>query len=315
MPPQIGIALAVYQPNAKWFYEQLKSIQEQTLTDWICFLSWDTPMGEFQKRPEFEQFLKDSRFHWSENPVRLGYLANFEKAMQALLPFDVEYVACCDQDDIWYPNKLEVSLKRLKELGRGLVFCNMHIMNAAGEISDKTAWEVERRGVQNTGTFDLLVRNVIPGTGMLMSVEFLRRFPRIPQDSIYHDYWYPIVVSQFGRIRAIPEVLYAYRIHGANHAGLSPYTGFFSLKESERGKKGVIGKCRATWERSHKLARAAQREGLPLSFFQRTAFLSSLDFGVSLGIFGLLRFWSDPALARASLARAAGKFFGCLRIG
>jgi hypothetical protein len=316
MAPQIGIALAVYRPNPQWLYEQLKSIQDQTFTDWVCYLSWDTPIAEVREDSRFNPFFEDKRFHWSENPVRLGYLQNFEKAMGALLPFEVNYVACCDQDDIWYPKKLEVSLARLKELGgNGLVFCDMHIMNAAGEVSTRTAWEVERRGVQNTGTFDLLIRNVIPGTGMLMSVEFLRRFPRIPKDSLYHDYWYPIVVSASGQIRAIPEVLYAYRIHGENFAGLSPYTGFFSKKASDRERFSLVQKCTATWKRSQAIARAAKDEGIPLTFFQRVAFLSSLDFGICLGIFGLMRIWSDPALARASWARAAGKIFDQLRIG
>jgi hypothetical protein len=309
MPQKIGIALAAYRPDPGHFLEQLKSIQAQTWTNWVCCICSDTLLGEIRSDSRFAPYFADPRFQWAENPQRLGHLKNFEKAIQTALANGADAIACCDQDDIWFPEKLAVSAKALAPLGElGLVFCDMKIMNAAGVISERTAWTVERRGVSHCGTFDLLIRNVIPGTGMLMGAELVRRYPIIPEKAIYHDHWYPLVASRIGKILPLHTPLYAYRIHETNVAGLTPFKGVFTHSSGE----SVVEKCRSVWRRSQGLAEAVESQGLRLSFWERVAFVSSWDLGLLLLLNGVIRLARDPALARASWARAAGKVFDCL---
>jgi hypothetical protein len=312
MTGKIGIALAAYKPDLGHFFEQLTSIQSQTWSNWVCCICVDSSLSPIRGDSRFASIFEDPRFHWTENTTQLGHLKNFEKAIQSVVALGVTAVACCDQDDIWFPEKLKVSAHELKVVGRmGLVFCDMKLMDASGKVSEQTAWEVERRGVDHHGTFDLLVRNVVPGTGMLMDAELAKKFPVIPANALYHDHWYPLVASRIGRVYPIKRPLYAYRIHEANVAGLSPYTGLFAQKANEKAsKKGLIEKCRKVWMRSFELAQAAEEMGLRLTRIERAAFLRKWDLGVLLWVRGLLVLWKDPALTRACWSRAIGKILG-----
>jgi glycosyltransferase involved in cell wall biosynthesis len=302
---RIGIALAAYQPDQNYLFDQLRSIQSQTFEDWICWVAFDSPLDEIKRFERFNVFFKDSRFHWSENPRKLGHLKNFEKAIQAVHALKVDAIACCDQDDIWFPEKLKRSINALNELGaNGLVFSDMRLVDQAGVIGPRTAWQVERRGVSHCGTFDLLVRNVVPGTGMLMDASLVARFPEIPEAAVFHDHWYPLIASCIGHLKPIDQALYAYRIHGENVVGVTPFLGLF---DPSTAKEGIVKKCVSVWKRSSELARQAERSGLPLSAFARHAFLAQWDLGVILMVRGLLCLGSDPALARACFARALGK--------
>ena len=59
---------------------------------------------------EYEQ--KDNRIKIYFQPQNLGYTKNFEFV---LTKSTADYIAFSDHDDIWYPNKIEESLKILKE--------------------------------------------------------------------------------------------------------------------------------------------------------------------------------------------------------
>jgi hypothetical protein len=303
---RIGIALAAYQPNEDFFFEQLESIQAQTHQDWVCCVQFDSPLDTFRKAARFSRFFEDTRFRWAENSGKLGHLENFERAIQATLKEGAEAIACCDQDDIWYPQKLEISLAELNRLGRlGMVFSDMNLIDEVGKISDQTAWTVERRGVGHTGSFDLIVRNVVSGTGMLMDAELVKKFPSIPEKARFHDHWYPLVAASVsGMVKAIHQPLYAYRIHGSNVVGITPYRGVLNTSGI---KQGVLQKSQSVWDRSHALAREAEGAGLPFGGLARAAFLGKWDMGSVLLVRGLACLISDPALARACFARALGK--------
>ena len=309
----IGIALAAYQPRPEHLHAQLSSLQTQTWKDWTCVVSFDSSSKVLRDSPEFEKFTADPRFQWRENATRLGVTGNFEAAIREVVGTGVDALACCDQDDVWYPEKLALSVQALERLGPGgLVFCNMNLMDTEGNISSETAWSAERRGVTNCRTMDLLVRNVVAGTGMLLDADLARRFPKIPEKVHFHDRWYPLVASVVGSIRPVPQALYAYRIHHGNLAGLSRYTGLFRRKASAAGPPSLLSKCRAAWADSSSMARELESNGLWLCLFQGIALKSRWDFGVLLAVYGFLRLRKDPALARACFARAVGKAFSLL---
>lgn len=306
---KIGIALAAYEPDSSHFLEQLQSIAAQSWKDWVCVVVSDSKLDALRADSRYQPYFSDHRFQWFENSMRLGHLKNFEKAIQLVSKLGVSAIACSDQDDVWFTDKLSVQAGELESLGElGLVFCDMKIMNAAGVIQERTAWEVERRGVEHCGTFDLLVRNVIPGTGMLMDAELARRFPVIPEAALYHDHWYPLVASAVGKVRPIRQALYAYRIHESNVAGVSPYTGLLARKAGE--SRGRLQQCREVWKRSLALAQAAKTAGVPLGWWARVAFFSKWDLGLVLALRGLLMLPLDPALTRACWARSVGKMLG-----
>lgn len=314
MVRKVGIALAAFRPEPAVFAEQLASIRSQEYKNWVCVITCDSPIGELKEDTGLKAFFEDSRFVWEENPVRLGHKKNFERAIQRAAQLEkVNAIACSDQDDRWYPNKLSVSVQALQVAGPlALVHCDMHPLRQ-GKIESRTAWTIERRGVRNCAPAHLLIRNVVAGCASLFDAELARRFPNIPEEVEFHDHWYALVASCHGGVHPIPEPLFAYRQHEGNVVGVSPFRGVFWLPSHIQNLWQVIEKCQQGWRKSHALAASALREGLPLSKWNRVAFVErGLDCGVLIFTMGLFHLKRDPALARASLARGGGKAFDFL---
>ena len=308
---KVGIALAAYQPEPRFLAEQLHSIQVQSFRDWACVITSDSPLKPIIKNQLIAPFRLDSRFIWVENRTRLGYPKNFERAMQLTLNHGVDAVACSDQDDVWYKEKLAVSVERLEKAGRlSLVHCDMHALQD-GKVVDGSVWESEMRGVRNATAIHLLIRNVVSGCGMLIDAELVRRFPEIPEEAKYHDYWYALVASLYGGVHAISQPLYAWRQHGSNVLGLrEPRTPF--MPPMEKNIFDFLQKVKAHWLRRRAFALAARRAGLPLSGWRWNMFLNPVDFGFSILILGLYYHRKDPTLSRACFSCGVGKILNFL---
>jgi len=308
---KIGIALAAYRPNIAFLAEQLASIQGQSCGQWVCQVTFDSPMGEVLAEQRIRGFLQDSRFVFSENPERHGPRGNFQRAIQACLKDGAQAIACADQDDVWYPEKLADCVKRLEGCGPlSLVHSDMHVLGQAG-IEVATVWAQEQRRVDLAATGHLLIRNVVTGCTMVMDAELARMYPVIPEGADFHDHWYALAASCHGGVHAIARPLMAYRQHGGNTVGVSTFPGVFWIPESA-GWRTAVTACFRDWSNTHRLALTVASQAMPLSFGQRLVFLRRWDFGLGILAIGIKGHWQDRRLARASLKRAFGKFLWCL---
>ncbi len=102
MSVRVSIAMATYN-GGKYLQEQLDSIQEQTLRPYELVIcddgSTDTTLSIL------ERFSNQASFpvRIYRNEENLGYSDNFLKAAKLCKG---DWVAFCDQDDVWMPNKL-----------------------------------------------------------------------------------------------------------------------------------------------------------------------------------------------------------------
>ncbi len=305
---KIALAMAVYEPKAEHFREQLQSISDQTFKNWQCFVTSDSSLTAFRSDIQFKQFFEDPRFIWSENPRRLGHKKNFEHAIQLATQSGAQAIGCSDQDDVWYPQKLSVSKEALEKAGPlSLVHCDMDVLRNGGVKDAQTAWKTERRGIHDCSPQHFLIRNIVAGCSMLFDAELARRFVSVPDEADYHDHWYALVASCFGGVHAIGEPLFAYRVHGENVVGVSPYQSLFYVPQGVNAH-GVVQKCKNGWKKSQNLVEAGIKVGLPLTQCQRGIFLRR-DLGLGVLLMGLRHLGDDLPLARACLARGAGKFF------
>lgn len=303
---KVGIAMAVYSPPVQVFFEQLESIQKQTFKNWVCILTLDSPLSDLKKELILAPFFEDSRFIWSENKDRLGHKKNFEKAMVLALNYNVDAIACSDQDDVWYPEKLEVCIQELEKRGPlSLVHSDMHVLRS-DRIETRSTWDVEKRGVRFVKPSHFYVRNVVAGCAMLLDAELVRKFPFIPDGAEYHDHWYALIASYYGGVYPIFQPLFAYRQHGNNAVGVTPFVNIFHL-EKKLSRVEILKKCRKGWLKSFRLIDATVQAKLPVSFLEKMIFYYHFDFGLSVFLLGLVHWFKDPPFARACLARATGK--------
>jgi hypothetical protein len=307
--PRVGIALAVYRPTLADFREQLLSIRNQSYANWFCVLTLDSPLP--QPAEEIAEFLADPRFEWHQNPRRLGFKENFSQAIQMAVAKGARFVACADQDDVWYPDKLATLVTELlKRPPLSLVHADMDILRD-GQILGESAWDVEQRSVRNATPWRLLVRNIATGASMLMDAELARRYPVVPDEIRFHDYWYALVASFHGGVHAVDQRLHAYRQHRENVVGVNAYRGFLNgehLTTLWRSRHVAVQNFRTI----RSVARRAVELGLPLTPLQKLVFSRTTDAGLGLLMLGLVSLRSDPPLAANCLALCAGKLLDLL---
>ncbi|MGK5085039.1 hypothetical protein WDW37_17255 [Bdellovibrionota bacterium FG-1] len=308
---QVGIALAAYQPDPEIFAQQLKSIQDQTWTQWICAITLDSPLAPLKKSDALAPFFADPRFVWFKNPVRLGHRANFGKALEVLLAQEptsqkfMDAIAFSDQDDIWYPQKLATLIQELsKHPAFSLVHCDMHTLEPSG-LCEQSVWKTETRGIQFSQLQHLLLRNVVTGCTTLFDADLARKYPKIPPETEYHDHWFALLASAQGGVFAVPQALVAYRQHQTNVVGVSRFDGLFHVSSFEN-LKIWREKCKKGWQKTFRLLTALEREGIHLKGWKRLVFQSH-DYGLGLLLLGLGKIFSDRPLARAYLIRGVGK--------
>jgi glycosyltransferase involved in cell wall biosynthesis len=306
--PRVGIAMAVYKPEVAQFREQLESITRQTYLNWFCVLTLDSPLEELKKEKGLASFFNDSRFSWNENSQRLGFKNNFNHAISLALDQGAEMIACSDQDDVWYPEKLTKCVESLKAKGPlSLVHSDMDLLVQGKKLS-QSAWEAERRRVDNATPASLILRNVVTGASVLMDAKLAKKYPVIPAEIDFHDYWYALVASFHGGVHPIHERLYSYRQHDLNVVGVVAYEGVLGSEPLSMWFK-MPALAAKGWKKRQPLIRKMIDLEIPMGFWIKTLFYYRYDLGLGLFVYGLISLFKDRPLARACFIRSVGKFF------
>src|SRR5690554_1168505 len=219
----ISIALTTFN-GEKYISEQLNSIFSQTIQDFELVVCDDCSTDKTKDLlQEFQ--IKDSRIRLYQNEVNIGFLKNFEKAISLC---EGEYVALCDQDDVWMPNHLKVLLENI---GENTIACgDAELVNEEGISWGYKLREIERVEILPKNEIDRAYRllyfsNPYQGASMLIKREFFEYALPIP-DVNYHDAWFAILACFNGGLKFVDEVITSYRQHDNNASEHDKWTVF-----------------------------------------------------------------------------------------
>jgi glycosyltransferase involved in cell wall biosynthesis len=214
--PLVAICLATYNPPPQLFRRQIESIINQTHRNWVCVISDDASQPE--SLAEIENVIRsDNRFILSVSPERLGFYHNFERCL-SMVPAQADFIALSDQDDFWYPNKLSALLSHFGP-ETTLVYSDMRIVTAQGELIADTYWQLRRNN--HTNLASLLLANTVTGAASIFRRRLLSYIlpfpPRVGE--LYHDHWIAGVALTLGNIAYVATPLYDYLQHSGNVIG------------------------------------------------------------------------------------------------
>jgi glycosyltransferase involved in cell wall biosynthesis len=207
--PLIAICMATFNPDPGLFQIQIESIRAQTDGNWICVISDDC------SRPDrFEEISQavagDPRFVLSRSDERLGFYRNFERVLE-LAPREAEFVALCDHDDRWYPEKLEALRNAIGDAE--LAYSDQRLVDAQGRVRRDTLWRGRRNN--HTNLASLLISNTVAGAASLFRRRVIDRalpFPD-PPGWQFHDHWLALVGLTLGEAVYVDRPLYDYVQH------------------------------------------------------------------------------------------------------
>jgi len=142
-----------------------------------------------------------------------------------------EYVMLCDQDDVWHPEKIQLSLLRIKQLESVyhnqpiLVFTDKEIVDEQLNLIKDSDYLLSKLSKEwHKKTERLLQRNVVSGCTTFMNRNLLKMALPIPEQAFMHDWWIALVASYHGQVSLIDQPLMKYRQHGNNAIGANQRT-------------------------------------------------------------------------------------------
>jgi len=165
-----------------------------------------------------------AQIKWFKNDRNLGYQKNFERGF---LLAKGDYIAPCDQDDIWLPTKIEVLVRRREDFG--VVYCDSAFIDKAGTpLNQKMSeWKVL---TDFDDPINFAVGGSVPGHAMLIKRSVVMEAMPFP-DTISHDYWLGFVATFGGPMKFVDEPLVLYRRHDTN------IFGALEKKDKKRSKR------------------------------------------------------------------------------
>ena len=220
MEEQIDILLASYN-GKKYIEAQISSILNQTYKNIKLIISDDCSTdGTIDILKKYAQ--KDNRIQLYLQEKNLGVVKNIEFLLKNVTN---NLYMLSDQDDVWLPEKIEKSVKYLKENDADLVFGDLRIvdekLNTIYESFSKYML-LDRKINKYIGSKKLnYLYNCVTGCTILSKKKFIKEILPLPAISKYmiHDHWIGLIISFNGKLAYMPEQYILYRQHGNNEVG------------------------------------------------------------------------------------------------
>lgn len=155
----------------------------------------------------------------------LGIVGSFFQLLRHVDP-DTEFIAFCDQDDVWLPGKVSRAVSRLQQevpSDTPGLYCSAYTV----VDRDLRVLGHSPRVVRPPTFANALVQNIAPGCSMVLNRAAWRLLTKHPPGPAVpvHDWWAYLVVSAFGRVVYDSESYLLYRQHAGNTIGEA--TGFY----------------------------------------------------------------------------------------
>jgi glycosyltransferase involved in cell wall biosynthesis len=180
------------------------------------------------------------------NDQRLGSTRNFEQAIRLC---SGDLIALCDQDDVWYPHKLQVIERRFEDdPDLGLVFSNGDLIDEKGgrlrgELWRKFLFSRDLQKILRNGDAHRLVLAMpfMTGATMVFRSKFNSLILPMPMGipTFIHDRWIGVLIAAVARIGMIEDRLIAYRLHAQQQLGAGKLQRYFQPHRCSSDQLGL----------------------------------------------------------------------------
>lgn len=215
--------MATYN-GEKYLKQQIDSILAQSNKKWELLIRDDgshdntvSIITDYQtKYPNKIKLITDNKHHLGAN-LNFGQLLEYTNA---------EYIMFSDQDDVWLPNKIELTLRVMKSAEQlypekpVLVHTDLKVVDPNLNIIAESMWSYQKLLPQLGNNLNKIsAQNVVTGCAMMINKKAKVISIPIPEEAIMYDWWIALNVAKHGKIVyvSLPSILY--RQHADNEIG------------------------------------------------------------------------------------------------
>jgi len=225
---EIAILMATYN-GEKYLGEQIDSILSQTYHKWHLYIHDDGSTDNTISIAEDYQRRNTDRITLLHYPPQGGAGKNFISMMERV---DAEYYMFCDQDDVWLPEKVNISVTAMIQqesahIGKPIIVCtDLYLTDKDLNITFQSRNRFSSLYPQYIKTFDDCAPTAgVTGCTMLFNNTAKKCYSyTLPADTL-HDCWLLLcTLKNGGVLHYIDKPLVYYRQHGNNTLGASVNT-------------------------------------------------------------------------------------------
>ncbi len=219
---KVQVLLSTYQ-GEQFLEEQMESLLGQTWKNLEILVRDDGSKDNTQKILEhYSEKYDNIRYYPGKN---VGVAKSF---FELLKKSDAEFVAFCDQDDVWLENKIEAAVDRLKKEKGPALYCSNKILVDRNLCPMKKQNQTQLR----PGFGNAVVECICTGCTAVLNRELADILSaRLPEHAILHDWWTYLAASYVGSVIFDSHAYILYRQHGQNVVGAKG--GFWGAVQSK----------------------------------------------------------------------------------
>ena len=206
MKPRISVCLASYN-GSEFIEEQILSILSQLDKRDELIISDDSSLdGTTEIIKKIAE--ADHRIRLFEDQIFKSPIYNFEHALKKA---NGDIIFLADQDDIWEPDKVRVSLNEL--VGYDLIVSDCKVVDINDQVLYRSFYSLNRSG---PGFIKNLMHNSYLGCCLAFKKQVLEYALPFPKKIPMHDWWIGLIGEAHFKTRFLDESLVRYRRHGKN---------------------------------------------------------------------------------------------------
>ena len=219
----IAVLMATYN-GIRYLREQIESLLHQTYQDWTLYIHDDGStdgtqdcIQDYANRYENIKVLTYAKTGNAKN--------NFFSMLQAI---NAEYYMFCDQDDIWLPEKIEISVNKMRQKEAEtpflpiIVFSDLTVVDQSLHVIQDSFMKMSGIYPEHIKTFEeIAALPIVTGCTMLINKRVKEIVPFWNHTDIQmHDIWLTLCTLKYnGVLCFIDKPLILYRQHGNNTIG------------------------------------------------------------------------------------------------
>jgi len=238
----IDILLPTYN-GEKFLSAQIDSLIDQTYRDWRLIIRDDlssdnTPSLIY----EYQNKYPDRIYVLDNQSIKKGVVGSFECLIEASTS---RYLAFCDQDDIWNPDKLELQLSKMHELEKKhgdtaplLIHTDLTVVDNSLQLIGDSLWKYQHFYPEKMSSLPrLLAQNCVTGCTMVINRSMADLVVPIPKGVVMHDWWMALIAVSEGVLCDMKVSTVKYRQHDKNDTGAKQWGLEFIIKWISRGRE------------------------------------------------------------------------------
>jgi glycosyltransferase involved in cell wall biosynthesis len=294
---KIAVLLSTYN-GEKFLGEQLNSLLAQSHKNFILVVRDDGSRDRTVSILESYADDHPERIHLlSRDGVNMGasagfaFLVDYVLKNKELLGLKSTYMMFCDQDDTWFPEKIEKLLAAMLATEADndstlpiVVHSDLLVVSEQNTAIAKSLISYQGLEIERNSFPNLVISNLVTGCTALINEPLAEKALPIPEKAIMHDWWLALVAAAFGKLVYLDIPLVHYRQHGNNAIGAKEFTKVSVVSMPLWSRILARKPSEHLIEVSIQAAEFNRRYGSQLSGRERLSLRLCIGMGIKIGI-------------------------------